>query len=127
MREMTCITCPNGCTLRVEEKDGEIQVSGNKCKRGETFALAELQHPMRTICSTVRTAFAGTPVIPVRVSGEIPKEMIFDVMKEINTIVVEHPVKRGEVLLPDVLNLGVDIIVTSNVLEGGQENEHKAV
>lgn len=128
MREMICITCPNGCALQVEESEGTIKVTGNKCKRGEAFAVAELTHPMRTICSTVRTIYPEIPVIPVRVSGEIPKEKIFDVMEEINKINVEKRLRRGDVVIPDVLGLGVDVIVTSDILrEGEKENECKTV
>lgn len=124
MREMTCITCPNGCTLQIEEVEGILHVTGNKCKRGEAFAIAELTHPMRTICSTVWTIYPEVPVLPVRVSGEIPKERIFDVMKEINHILVDRHVRRGDVLLENVLGSGVDIIVTSNRLSR-EENENE--
>lgn len=123
MKEMTCIVCPNGCLLKVEEIEGKLVVSGNKCKRGETFALEELSHPMRTICSTVRTRFKEVPVIPVRVSKEIPKDKIFEVMEVINQVVIEKPVVIGEVIVKNVLGLDVDIIVTSNLLGEGKENE----
>lgn len=117
MREMTCITCPNGCTLNVEEGEGGIRVTGNKCRRGEDFAMAELRHPMRTISSTVRTVFPNVPVVPVRVTGEIPKERIFDVMAEINQVTLKVRAGRGDVVISDVLGLGVDVIVTSNMLK----------
>lgn len=117
MREMTCITCPNGCTLQVEETEGQIRVSGNRCKRGEAFAVSELTHPMRTVCSTVRTVYPEAPVLPVRVSAEIPKEKIFDVMREINQVLVDRRVGRGEVLIENVLGLGVDVIATSDLLK----------
>lgn len=124
VREMTCITCPNGCELHVEECNGKITVTGNQCKRGEQFAISELKTPVRTICSTVRTVYQEVPVLPVRVTKEIPKERLFDVMKEINKIVITKPEARGNVLIKDVLGLGADVIVTSNVLyeaigEGG--------
>lgn len=118
MREMTCITCPNGCRLSVEEKGGEILVTGNKCRRGEVFAVTELTHPMRTVSSTVATTCEEVPVLPVRVSEEIPKERIFDVMKEINRVILDHPVSAGDVIIPHVLGLSADVIATSNVLEG---------
>ena len=118
MKEMTCITCPNGCHLQIEEKDEKILVTGNRCKRGETFAISELTHPMRTICSTVRTTCREIPVLPVRVSQEIPKEQIFDVMKEINRVVLDHPVAAGDVIIPHVLGREADVIATSNVLRG---------
>lgn len=38
MTELTCIVCPRGCTLRIEERDGRFTVTGNACKRGEQFA-----------------------------------------------------------------------------------------
>ena len=118
MKEMTCITCPNGCHLQIEEKDGKLLVTGNQCKRGEAFAISELTHPMRTICSTVRTTCREVPVLPVRVSQEIPKERIFDVMREIHRVVLDHPVSAGDVIIPHVLGLEADVIATSNVLRG---------
>lgn len=117
MREMTCIVCPNGCSLRAEEKNGTWVVIGNQCKRGEGFAIGEITHPMRTICSTVRTVFPEVPVIPVRVSAEIPKERIFDVMHEINQIVADKICGIGDVIIENVLGLGVNVIVTSDVLK----------
>ena len=124
MREMTCITCPNGCTLTVEEKDGVFVVTGNQCPKGEAFAISEMTNPMRTISTTVRTTNAAVPVVPVRVSGEIPKGRIFDVMAAINRLTVTAPVGRGAVLAADILDLGVDVIVTSDVLAAGMKGEN---
>lgn len=117
--EFTCIECPNGCRLRAEWEEGEktYAVSGNRCQRGAAFARSEMTAPMRTVCSTVRTAFAGVPVLPVRISGEIPKERIFDVMKEIRRVCVTKAVDRGEVILQNVCGLGVDVIATSGILK----------
>lgn len=123
MKELTCIVCPNGCGLRVEKKDGQWEVSGNQCKRGITFAIEEMTHPMRTISSTVRTAFPEVPVIPVRVSAEIPKERIFDVMKQINQVRVEKICGTGDVVIEDVLGLHVDVIVTSDLLREWEKEQ----
>lgn len=117
MKELTCIVCPNGCRLEVEEKDGEWVVSGNQCKRGEQFAIEEMTHPMRTICSTVRTVFPEAPVLPVRVSVEIPKARIFDVMQEINKVMVREICGTGDPVIKNVLGLGADVIVTSSILK----------
>ena len=38
-------------------------------------------------------------------------------MREINRARVTRPMKRGEAVLPNVLGLGVDIIITSGLLE----------
>lgn len=120
--EFVCIVCPNGCSLHVESHPAEdgngisYEVSGNRCQRGVDFAKTEMTSPKRTICSTVQTVFPEVPVLPVRVSAEIPKERIFDVMAEIAGACVKTPIGRGDVVLHDVCGLGVDVIAASNIL-----------
>ena len=118
MRELTCIGCPRGCSLRIEKNaDGGFDVTGNTCQRGHDFAVSEMTEPMRTICSTVRTVFPEYPVVPVRVSRDIPKARIFDVMREINKVTVKERLGRGDAVITDVLGLGADVIVTGDMLK----------
>lgn len=114
--KIVCITCPRGCTIDIEKVGSDWQVSGNSCNKGREFAINEMTKPMRTICSTVKTIFPSAPVLPCRVSADIPKDKIFDVMKEINKVVVDKPLTRGDVIIKDVLGLGVDVISTSDLL-----------
>ncbi|MDO4380078.1 MAG: DUF1667 domain-containing protein [Clostridia bacterium] len=123
MKKLVCIVCPNSCELSIEETSDGINVSGNKCKRGIKFATDEMTAPKRTISSVVKTAFKEAPVLPVRVSDEIPKERIFDVMNEINHVTVKKKLKRGDVVIKNVLSLGVDVIATSDVLQSVSEEE----
>lgn len=116
MKELTCIVCPNGCVLSVAGEGEGVTVSGNKCPKGVEFALAELSNPMRSLCSTVKTVFPQLPVLPVRLSAEIPKSRLFDVMREINKVLVERPIGCGELVIPNVLGLGVDVIASSGIL-----------
>lgn len=116
MKEFNCIGCPNGCLLKVEEHDGGFVVTGNKCPNGEKFAVSEMTCPMRTICSTVKTTFPDVPVLPVKVSCDIPKDRIFDVMREIDKVTVSGRVSRGDVIIKNVLGTGADVISTSDVL-----------
>lgn len=117
MKELVCIVCPRGCRMQITEENGSLQITGNGCKRGAAFAESETRDPRRTICTTVRTAFPDVPVLPVRVSQEIPKNRIFDVMAEINRTTVRERLGRGDTVLENVLGLGVDVIATSNVLQ----------
>ena len=117
MKQLVCIGCPRGCRLTVEERDGELFVTGNSCPGGHEFAVSEMTEPKRTICSTVRTVFADVPVLPVRVSDDIPKDRIFDVMREINAVTVAERIGRGEPVIKNVLGLGVDVISTSDLLK----------
>lgn len=117
MKELVCIVCPRGCHLTIDTSGETPVVSGNSCKRGEAFALSELTEPKRTICTTVKTAFPQVPVLPVRVSADIPKDKIFDVMREINQVTVTEKIGRSDVVIPNVLDLGVDVIATSSILQ----------
>jgi CxxC motif-containing protein len=114
--ELTCIVCPRGCPLVAERVGDDIKVTGNKCKKGMAFAVEELTNPKRTICSTVKTVFPEAPVLPVRVSSDIPKSRIFDVMKEINGVVVTERIHSGDAVIKNVLGLDVDVIATSSIL-----------
>jgi CxxC motif-containing protein len=117
-RSMPCIVCPNGCRLQVESAaDGSLTVTGNLCNKGIDFAKAEITNPIRGLTTTVRTSFPGVPALPVRTAGEIPKGKILDVMQLLKTITIDQPLGVGETAVKDVLALGVDIIVTSNVLK----------
>ena len=98
MKQMICITCPAGCRLEAEYSGGIITVSGNGCKRGEEFALAELTHPMRSLTSTVRTSNPML-MLPVRTDREIPKDKLKMVMKLLRGVVVDRPVACGEVIV----------------------------
>ena len=51
MKELTCIVCPRGCRLKVND---DMVVTGNACPRGEKYAINELTHPTRTITSSIR-------------------------------------------------------------------------
>lgn len=117
MKEFSCIGCPRGCLLHIEEENGELIVTGNSCPRGKEFAISEMTAPKRTICSVVKTVFEGVPVLPVRVSEDIPKEKIFDVMREINSVLLTERIGRGDVVIENVLGLGVDVISTSDLLK----------
>ena len=55
--------------------------------------------------------------LPVITSKEISKNLIFDVMKEINKVRVEAPIKMHQVIIKNVLGTGADIIATREVLK----------
>jgi CxxC motif-containing protein len=100
----------------VETAPEGLRISGNKCKRGAAFAEAEIVNPVRTVTTTVRTGFPGVPVIPVRTSGEIPKGKIRELMGFLASITIREPLEIGSPAAENVLGLGVDVIVTSNIL-----------
>mgnify|MGYP003444004865 FL=1 len=109
--DLVCIVCPRGCRINVENG----VVTGNGCKRGEAFAISETTCPMRSVCSTVATAFKDYPVLPVRTDGEIPKDKIGELMRQINAVVVEEKLKRGDIVLKGVCGTDVNLIATASI------------
>lgn len=110
--QLVCIVCPNGCVLEVEKTSDGVKVSGNKCKRGIAFATEELIAPKRSLTTTVATIYPDLPVVPVRTSKEIPKEKLFELMAYLKTVKANKRYKTGEVICPNALDTGADILVT---------------
>ncbi|MEG1755037.1 MAG: DUF1667 domain-containing protein [Clostridia bacterium] len=117
MKFITCINCPNSCQIQcAQHPDGSWTFAGHRCNRGVAYAEAELTHPVRSLTSTVRTGFPGVPVIPVRTRGEVPKELLFEVMRVLRSITVKTRIGIGDIVLPNVLGTGCDVICTSDCL-----------
>ena len=119
--EMVCIVCPKGCRISAVPGDPPA-ITGYTCRRGYQFALDELTDPRRTVCTTVKTVFPAAPVLPVRVSAEIPKNRIFDVMRALADVTVAEPLGIGDVVVENVLGLGVDIIAAADILKDLEED-----
>ncbi len=112
MKEFTCIICPRGCRLSV---DDNMNVTGNTCPRGKQYAISELTNPVRTITSSVRVNNRDDLLVSVKTSGAIPKGKIFELMDEINKLSVSAPTHIGDVVKKDILGLGVDLLITKNI------------
>lgn len=140
MRELTCIVCPIGCRLSVEDAaDGELLVTGNRCPRGAVYAVEEIRSPKRVVTATCRlgatascadgpTAEAADAAasalsarlhrrglceprrLPVKSSAPCPKGRIRELLADIYAVRVEPPVKRGDVVIPNWKGTGIDVV-----------------
>jgi len=54
-------------------------------------------------------------MISVRLSVPVPREMIFPILAEIGMLRPALPVRRGQVLIANVLGTGADVIATRTV------------
>ena len=68
-----------GCNLKITlSEDGKIQsVTGNTCKRGETYAENECTNPQRTLTTSLRCEDGD--MISVKTDRTIPKDKVLDV------------------------------------------------
>lgn len=116
-RELTCISCPIGCRLEVTTTDQGYIVSGNQCKRGETYGISEVTAPTRALTSTVRTNSNFLRRLPVRTDKPMPKEMMSEAMIIINKVNIEVPIKAGDIIIEKLLGTDVNIIASRSTIE----------
>ena len=116
IRELTCIGCPLGCQLTPVMDGSQVtRVTGNTCPRGDAYARKECTHPARTVTGTVRVSGGALPVVSVRTAGEVPKERVLDVARALCRVQLTAPVAAGDVVIPNVLGTGVDVVATRSV------------
>lgn len=115
IKNIVCVSCPLGCPIEVTMENGEVvSVKGNTCKRGDAYARTEMTAPKRSLTSTIKVSGGKLPVVPVKSSAPLPKELMLECMSEINRVTVKAPVKTGDVVIENILNTGVDIVATNN-------------
>lgn len=115
-KQMNCIMCPMGCLLTVTLTDGAVtDVKGNTCPRGEIYAHQELTNPQRMLTSTVSVQGGVLALLPVVSKTTLPKEKILECANELRNISVEAPIKTGDVIVSNILGLGVDIIASRDM------------
>ena len=110
-RELTCIICPQGCSLLVDFEDGKVlSVTGNTCPRGVKYAESECISPKRTVTSTIRCD--NNSVVSVKTDRPIPKDKVFSCMEIINKKIATLPIAKGDVIIENVF--GANIVATQN-------------
>ena len=114
IRNLTCIVCPRGCQMKlVLSDDGVLEaVEGNMCRRGAVYATDECTCPKRTVTSTVRCK--SGEIVSVKTDKAVPKDMIFNVMEQINSVVADDGVKIGDIIIANVCGTDSNVVATSN-------------
>ncbi|MBE5789086.1 MAG: DUF1667 domain-containing protein [Clostridiales bacterium] len=113
---ITCISCPVGCrmTVTLSESGEFLSVTGNTCPRGARYAKQECTAPERMITAVIPAKGSDTP-LSVKTRTPVPKALIFPIMEKLRETEVSAPAAIGDVICPDVLGTGVDIIATRNL------------
>ncbi len=120
--QFNCTTCPSECLLTVEverDADGHVaevhSVTGNSCPRGDKFAHQELTCPTRVLTTTVAVSGGGETLLPVRTAEAIPLALHAQAMNLIRGLVVNAPIRMGDVVLENLLNTNIDLIASMNI------------
>ena len=116
IHEVVCILCPVGCRIIVEIEDGDVvRIDNAGCERGKDYSLQDIRSPVRDFFTTIRVADGRTPLVSVRSTEPIPKNMLMPCAAELARRVIRAPVKIGDIIVENIMNLGVDIIATKDV------------
>lgn len=115
-RDLICIGCPIGCQLQAKLEGNEVvEVTGNTCKKGVEYAAKECTNPTRIVTSSVCVKDGEVEMVAVKTDSDIPKEKIFDCIKELKDVVVSAPVNIGDIIIENVLGTGVNIVATRKI------------
>ncbi len=115
MKQLICIVCPKGCHLQVDTENGN-KVFGNNCSRGAIYGYEEVTLPKRVVTSTVKVVNGTVSRLPVKTSKSIPKEKMFQCMDIIRSLEIIPPVKRGQVILKNILETEADLIACKDII-----------
>ena len=120
--QFNCTTCPSECLLTVEverETGGSVaavrSVTGNSCPRGDKFAHQELTCPVRVLTTTVAVSVGDEALLPVRTAEAIPLELHAQAMNLIRGLVVNAPIRIGDVVLENLLDTNINLIASMDI------------
>ncbi|MFC1510005.1 DUF1667 domain-containing protein [Candidatus Omnitrophota bacterium] len=117
-KKLICIECPKGCALSVDTENCKVtKVTGAECPKGEKYAVSEIENPQRILTTTLLTEGFSLKLLPVRTDQLIPKTRIKDALRAVRDFKVTKHVKAGDIVMADLLKLGVNLIATRDLIQ----------
>ncbi len=115
-KKLICVSCPVGCALSVKtEGDRVVEITGNRCPRGETYARQETIAPMRVLPTSVKVRNGEWPLVSVKTDRPVPKHLIAEIMELVRALSADAPVDIGQVIAEDLLGTDANLVATRNV------------
>lgn len=113
MKEYTCIICPRGCTLRVENSVYDTTITGHGCKRGYKYGLEEYTNPTRVVTMNISVEDGKQPVVSAKTVNSVPLQISLQLALIAKKLSVKAPIKQGDILFTSLL--GEKIVATKSV------------
>ncbi|WP_132996001.1 DUF1667 domain-containing protein [Sporanaerobacter acetigenes] len=113
MYKVKCKACPIGCELIITKNESSstgYTVEGNNCNSGREFGIKEVTEPSRILTGRVILKDGVLNRLPVKTTGIVPRDKIDECMKIINSTEVTAPIKKGDIIIKNILGLGIDIV-----------------
>ena len=92
-----------------------VKVTGNTCNRGKEYGNKECTNPTRIVTSSVPVEGGVLNVVPVKTEKDIPKSLIFELIRVLKDVKLKAPVEIGDIVKKNVLGTGVNVITTARV------------
>ncbi|MCX7845949.1 MAG: DUF1667 domain-containing protein [Dictyoglomaceae bacterium] len=118
LKKFVCVQCPIGCKLIIEIRDDENSIrniEGYKCKRGVEYAEDEIRDPKRILTTSIKVIGGELPLVSVKTDKPISIKYIKDVMNVIKNYKIKAPIKRGDIIIQNIVNTKVNIVATRTV------------
>jgi CxxC motif-containing protein len=117
IKKLTCISCPIGCELSVslDENGKIIDIEGNRCPRGEEYAISEITDPKRILPISVKVENGEMELVSAKTDKPVPKKRLNEIIDYIKKLKVKAPIKRGDVIVKNILETGANLVATRTV------------
>jgi CxxC motif-containing protein len=115
-RRFICIRCPTGCDVDVTYEGRRVlDVTGHLCDEGEEYVTGEIENPVRILTTTVRVTGGADPVVSVKSTEPVSKDVLMTAMRELASVEIEAPVLIGDIAFENIAGTGVGMIATRSV------------
>lgn len=116
INKLICTVCPTACKISISEsKEGSFQVTGNRCERGKSYAIQEIENPVRIFTTTINIKGGNIKRLPVRSKEPVSKSIVAELVRPVKAAEINAPVKKGDIIIENILGLGIDIIASRSV------------
>ncbi len=110
--QIICKNCGNGCFLQIiTEQNTIISINGNRCDGGKRYA----EHILFTAYLETTLPTTDGKTVWVRSTEPIPTSIRQKCLKALSGMVLETPIIKGEMILQDAADCGVDIVAAENI------------
>jgi CxxC motif-containing protein len=96
-------------------EDEIVEISGNRCPRGEVYARQEVTNPVRIVATSVKVEGGVLPLVSVKTDQPIPRHLIPQFMDFVKSLSMDSPITLGQILAHSVLGTGANLIATRAV------------
>ncbi|MBI2885949.1 MAG: DUF1667 domain-containing protein [Chloroflexi bacterium] len=118
--KFVCVVCPTSCDVNAEWNETELlSIDHAQCKLAWEFIRGEIFDPRRTVTTSIMVDGGELPLVSVKTRTPVPKAQVLAVMDRLADVMVRAPVDIGEVIVPDVLGTGSDVVATRKVKHKG--------